>query len=254
MQSQVYKKIKEDWDRRARKDPLWYADSACDINEFRKNTALAVRNLLRGLPIEKDMVVLEIGCGPGGIIFYLAPIYGEIVRVDVSPEMLRIARIMLAKYDNISLHQNDGSTISMFRDDCFDLILSQSVFQHCPKAVFHSYVKESFRTLRNGGIFRFQMIERYDLFNPRAFFRFHLFNPIFWHDKLRRLQLRRDISHLSPKLECTMQPDHLDTWKLRHYTRSEIENALRRPGFIDISFHLLQGVVCPELYVTCRKV
>lgn len=39
-----------------------------------------------------------------------------------------MARALLAKYDNVSLYQNDGMTLRMFRNDCFDLILSQSVY------------------------------------------------------------------------------------------------------------------------------
>lgn len=106
----------------------------------------------------KDLKALEIGCGMGRLLVPMSKIFGEIVGIDVSPEILRICRKHTKDIPNCKLYENNGWDISMFDDNYFDFCYSFVVFQHIPeKKVIINYIKEISRILKTGKIFRFQI-------------------------------------------------------------------------------------------------
>lgn len=142
------------WDARAREAPEWYS-------AFSKSEAESDRNAIDDLKVVLDGVdsarlrtgsVLEIGCGPGRLLKAIASLVGEGHGVDISGEMVSLARVRLQGVQNISLHKNDGASLSMFPDGKFDFVFSFALFQHIPsRAGVEAYLREIYRVLKAGG-------------------------------------------------------------------------------------------------------
>jgi len=158
--------MREDWNRRAREDARYYVAfgrRGQDDEEFFASGA----DLARGLARELDRLpqgnprarrALEIGCGLGRLMLPLAPLFGEIHGVDVSDEMVRLAREKLRHIAHAHVHVTSGADLAAFADDSFDFVYSYAVFQHIPsRDVIFSYLREAHRVLKPNGIFRFQV-------------------------------------------------------------------------------------------------
>ena len=101
---------------------------------------------------------LEIGCGPGRLRRPLSRHFAEIHGVDVSDEMIRLAERKLVNVPNAMPRVTEGTDLAIYPDEFFDFVYSFAVFQHIPRRdpVF-SYLTESRRVLKPGGILRFQV-------------------------------------------------------------------------------------------------
>lgn len=163
----VADEMKRDWDARAREDAKWFINSLRQRQteeEFDRTGVVEVERLVRAdLPLltggrdPKNLRVLEIGCGAGRMTKHLASIFGEVTGVDVSGRMIEEARARLAGVDNARLHETGGVDFAIFGGEEFDLILSAYVFQHVPSAdVIASNIRDGWRVLKPGGVFRFQ--------------------------------------------------------------------------------------------------
>jgi len=81
----------------------------------------------------------------------------EIHGVDVSDEMIALAREKLADVPSAHAHVTDGASLSQFEDESFDFVYSYAVFQHIPsREVVLQYLREMHRVLRAGGLARLQ--------------------------------------------------------------------------------------------------
>jgi SAM-dependent methyltransferase len=156
------RQMREEWDRRAREDAYFYAAFARrrqSSEEFLASAAEVAAKLERELvrvPAEvprQSRRALEIGCGPGRLMLAMSRYFSEIHGVDISREMLARARLNLQSLPHAHLHVTPGSGLPMFDDDVFDFVYSYIVFQHIPdRETVWSYLSESLRVLRAGGI------------------------------------------------------------------------------------------------------
>jgi SAM-dependent methyltransferase len=72
--------------------------------------------------------------------------------------MVSRARKHLADCPNVFLYKNNGMDLSILGGRQFDFAFSVVVFQHIPrKEVVESYVREVYRVLRPGALFKFQL-------------------------------------------------------------------------------------------------
>jgi SAM-dependent methyltransferase len=102
--------------------------------------------------------ILEIGCGAGRMTRTLSRFFGEVAAVDISSEMITLAKSALGDCTNVEFHVNNGFDLSAFPDEHFDFAISAIVFQHIPKRVFiENYIRETWRVLKRGSIFKFQV-------------------------------------------------------------------------------------------------
>ncbi len=158
--------MKTDWDWRARENAKWFINTfkvdQSDDEFFETGYLDFQRVVLNDLPLltanrnPKNLRVLEIGCGIGRMTRHLADHFGEVCGVDVSAEMIRLGRDKLRYCENVKLFETSGMDFEGFPDNYFDLIISLHVFQHCPeKRVVSSSVKDAYRVLNRGGIFKF---------------------------------------------------------------------------------------------------
>ncbi len=153
--------MRDDWNTRARVDAGYFVAFGrrnSDDAQFYA-TATEVLNRLQSelsrIPIEErgDWRALEIGCGPGRLMRPMSRVFVEIHGVDVSDEMIALARQKLSDIPNAKVHVTDGSTLPMFGDDTFEFVYSYAVFQHIPdREVVFSYLREVRRVMKPGGM------------------------------------------------------------------------------------------------------
>lgn len=161
-------RMRADWDARAKENARFYVATGqsewTDEEFFRSGEQTVAEEILTDMTnvcrgkAPADMRVLEIGCGAGRVTRALAKLFGEVHAVDVSGEMVELARRALAAYPGASVYQNNGKDLSVIPVENFDFAFSSIVFQHIPsREVIYSYVREVNRLLRPGALFKFQV-------------------------------------------------------------------------------------------------
>src|SRR5277367_6739288 len=164
--SEVSERMREDWNARAREDAGYYVafgrrDS--DDAEFFATATEVINGLeweLRRVPLAHrgDWRALEIGCGPGRLMRPMSRHFVEIHGVDVSDEMINLAREKLGDLPNAHPHLADGANLAQFEEESFDFVYSYAVFQHIPsRDVVFQYLREIRRVLKTGGLARLQL-------------------------------------------------------------------------------------------------
>ena len=106
VEQQLQKKMREDWDQRARENARHYVNTAntawTDEEFFASGERTVAEEILTDMgnicqgKAPGEMRVLEIGCGAGRVTRALAKLFGEVHAVDVSGEMVRQATLALA--------------------------------------------------------------------------------------------------------------------------------------------------------------
>src|SRR3977135_4056044 len=159
--------MRADWNERAREDAHYYVAFGRrdqDDGEFLSTAIDVVRDLegeLKRFPAAllcSSRRALEIGCGPGRLMRPLSHHFAEIHGVDVSDEMVKLAKERLLDTPNAHPHHSSGADLAQFPAEKFDFVYSFAVFQHIPsREVVFSYLREARRVLKTGGILRCQL-------------------------------------------------------------------------------------------------
>ncbi|MCU0679502.1 MAG: class I SAM-dependent methyltransferase [Planctomycetes bacterium] len=98
--------------------------------------------------IGKEVKVLELGCGTGEFTKHLAPTGADITAIDISPDLLAVARRNLAVYANVKLAIGDMEKLDNLPDDHFSCIVGNSVLHHVDYA---ACLSETWKKLGAGG-------------------------------------------------------------------------------------------------------
>jgi SAM-dependent methyltransferase len=160
--------MKNDWDERARENAMHYVAPArleWDEKEFfesgRADVEEQVTSELEAIcngTDPKELRALELGCGVGRMTRYLTDIFGFVRAVDVSSEMIALARANLADRTNLLFYETRGAELAHLPDDRFDFCLSYRTFQRIPvRDAVVDYFNEVHRTLKSGRLFKFQV-------------------------------------------------------------------------------------------------
>lgn len=156
--------MRRDWDARARENPRVYINwpnvpdqEVAFFASGREDYARYVRPFLEKMRFDpRGKTALEIGCGIGRLARCLAEDFGEVIGVDVSPEM--IARAKAAAAPRTRFLAVSGGGLEGVETSSVDFVLSFAVFQHVPdKEAIFRYFEETARVLRPAGIFRLHM-------------------------------------------------------------------------------------------------
>jgi len=136
------------------------------LSEHGRDTA---RIIAQALDVDKEDRVLEVGVGVGRIAEHLAPLCKHFTGMDISENMVRIARERLSRFDNVTLRAHDRSDLSLFPDGSFEKIFFQVVLIHLDREDAFRYMQEAARVLAPAGRAWFQF---YNLLHPKGFSEF----------------------------------------------------------------------------------
>ena len=99
--------------------------------EFWKTGERDASRLLRF--IDSSSIVLDVGCGIGRVMKFIAPHCKEIVGVDTSSLILRRAKRELNSFKNCHFYRDDFKRFEVFSENSFGLIYSFYTLQHMEK-------------------------------------------------------------------------------------------------------------------------
>ena len=135
-------KMRADWDQRARENARHYVDTAnadwTDDEFFASGEATLSEEILTDLgnicqgKAPDEMRVLEIGCGAGRVTRALARFFGEVHAVDVSGEMVRLAKQAVKEHPKAFVYQNNGKDLTAVPDIPLTLRFPRSFFSIFP--------------------------------------------------------------------------------------------------------------------------
>ena len=158
--------MREFWDDRAREDAFYFVDNRIKYKDpaeearFWEMGRVDLDQLLGAAEVllEPSWAVVEIGCGVGRLTRVLAERVASVKAVDVSSEMLAIARNENAGLANVDWIHGDGVSLAGVGDGVADAVVSHVVFQHIPDPqVTLGYIREVGRVLRPGGVAALQV-------------------------------------------------------------------------------------------------
>ncbi len=99
--------------------------------------------------VRKGMKVLDVGCGTGNFSIKLAKMGCEVIGIDISEEMLKVAKDKAKKEGlNIKFYNMDVYDMK-FEDNCFDGVISVTAFEFLKDP--DKAIEEMFRVLKPKG-------------------------------------------------------------------------------------------------------
>jgi ubiquinone/menaquinone biosynthesis C-methylase UbiE len=98
-----------------------------------------------------DAKILEVGCGTGPVIRFIAglPGVGQVTGIDPSPIFIERARELAADLDNVSFRIGDGRHLP-FEAASFDVVTFHTTICHLPEP--QQVLLEAFRVLKVAGV------------------------------------------------------------------------------------------------------
>jgi ubiquinone/menaquinone biosynthesis C-methylase UbiE len=117
-------------------------------------TAEIVRWMREAGLLGPEREILDVGCGIGRLEAALGGEVGRIVGIDVSSEMIGIARRRCGDVQNASFRLASGLDLSGFADESFDCVVAVDTFPYLVMAgggLAERHVHEAARVLRPGG-------------------------------------------------------------------------------------------------------
>ena len=127
-------------------------DDLVPIDEFHTRGRKATVALAQELGIERNMQVLDVGCGLGGAARYLAKTFGcHVTGLDLSADYCRIAADLTRRLglDSLVSFQQGNATNLPFPDASFDIVWTQHTAMNI--ADKPQLYRELWRVLKPGG-------------------------------------------------------------------------------------------------------
>jgi len=159
-------KQKDLWDQLAKENPMYYINSdkgkRITKDQFRDSGAndymeyIFTDDLIMDIPrLSADLVtIVDLGCGIGRMTEFMVDDFDKVVGIDVSHEMIMMARERLKGVNNVLLIETDGEILPL-ENRSIDIVFSYLVFQHIKeRKIVKSNFKEVYRVLKPGGLFK----------------------------------------------------------------------------------------------------
>lgn len=161
---------KKHWDKFARTDPFWAVLTDADkkgnqwkVEEFFRTGVESVGAEIKGVVMQYPQLrfgsALDFGCGVGRLSQALARHFDRVVGIDISAEMLRIAREHNQHGNKVEYLLNTRDDLSQLRSNQFDFVYSIITLQHMEPVYAKRYIAEFVRVTSPGGAILFQVPE-----------------------------------------------------------------------------------------------
>ena len=137
---QAYRQVRDDYHNYA----------AQELNKPWWNT------LLSGVQV--DGLILELGCGTGVAAKYFSERGRRVIGIDISPEMIELARREVEKVPLLCADLEDIE----FPENTLDGISAFFVFLHLPKEKTRTMIERTYRWLKPGGSLALSVVEGTD--------------------------------------------------------------------------------------------
>lgn len=169
MSSERFKRLSKAWQDWGVADPLYailsspeYWQNRGDLDRFLATGRDTVSHLMEKVD-ELDLCkerkrALDFGCGLGRLTHALAPMFAEVVGLDIAASMVERARAIHSNVTNCSFDVEVRENLSRFPDAHFDCVISLLVLQHLgSEDAMARYLHEFLRILRPGGALIIQL-------------------------------------------------------------------------------------------------
>jgi ubiquinone/menaquinone biosynthesis C-methylase UbiE len=130
-------------------------DGSADEETLQVTGRWTAEQVAHALLLQKSDHVLELGCGIARVGRELAPLCGCWRGVDISENMLKVARSRTAHLPNVEFSLLSGTSLAEFPGDAFDKAYSVTTLIHLDKEDLFLYLRELARVLRPGGLLYF---------------------------------------------------------------------------------------------------
>jgi SAM-dependent methyltransferase len=130
-------------------------DGSIDEETLQVTGRWTAEQVAHALLLQKSDHVLELGCGVARIGRELAPLCGRWQGVDISENMIEVARSRTAHLTNVAFHLLSCTSLSGFLDSTFDKAYSVATLIHLDKEDLFLYLRELMRVMRPGGLLYF---------------------------------------------------------------------------------------------------
>ncbi|PJE59440.1 MAG: hypothetical protein COU84_00845 [Candidatus Portnoybacteria bacterium CG10_big_fil_rev_8_21_14_0_10_43_39] len=161
----IFQKIK--WEALAKLNPNYYVFSEEDSRDKEKYRQSGKRDFERYISSDRELgnffknsrekICLELGCGNGRMTEFLAGVFKLVWAIDISSEMIKLAKKRLSRFNNIEYLINSGEEIDL-DDNSIDFIFSYAVLQHLPnKKMVKNILKEFYRIIKKNGLIKIQV-------------------------------------------------------------------------------------------------
>jgi ubiquinone/menaquinone biosynthesis C-methylase UbiE len=184
-----------------------------DQNPMHWDRAKAIANeIIRLIPLNKQMTALEFGAGTGVASFILKDYLKEIILMDNSSEMLKVMnhKIKESKADNIKT-LNFNLEQANLKDARFDLIFSQMVLHHITN--IENIISKFYNLLNPGGFMAIADLYPEDgSFHGEGFNGHKGFDPA----ELSKLLLTSGFLNISHR-KCYIIHKNISTTETKHY-------------------------------------
>ncbi|AOT07451.1 class I SAM-dependent methyltransferase [Pseudoalteromonas luteoviolacea] len=98
-----------------------------------------------------DLRVLEVGCGAGNNIYFMASEGVDVAGIDCAPSAIEFAKRRIGK-DGLSADLKVGSFVELpWQDNTFDLVIDRSALNCVPRPQVQLALKDIARVLKPGG-------------------------------------------------------------------------------------------------------
>lgn len=176
-----------------------------------------VEMILNFCNFDKNKKALELGCGTGIFTKYLAEIFKEIIAIDISEDMIEIAKQRI-KNDNVKFQIVDIHNLP-FNNESFDIVVGISVLHHLNVYVA---LNEIYRVLKFDGIL---LLSEPNMLNPQVF-------------------IQKNIPLIKKLMKDTLSETAFFKWQIYNILRNKLFRDIRV-----IPFDFLHPLT-PQFFVT----
>jgi ubiquinone/menaquinone biosynthesis C-methylase UbiE len=161
----IFQKLK--WEALAKLNPNYYVFSEVDSQNEGKYRQSGKRDFERYISSDEGLssflknsrgkTCFEFGCGNGRMTEFLAHVFNLVWVIDISSEMIKLAKKRLSRFKNVK-YLKDGEERINLEDNSIDFIFSYAVLQHLPnKRMVENVLKEFYRIIKKGGLIKIQV-------------------------------------------------------------------------------------------------